>query len=469
MANTEENHYDVIVIGAGLTGLTTAFQLARAGKRVAIVERENRVGGQIRTRREKEFVFETGPNTGVLNNSEIIELFHQIEACEAEIACRKSKRRLIFKKGRLHALPSDPVSGLLTSLFTWKDKFGILLEPLRRKGNNPDESVAGITERRLGRSFLDYAVDPFISGIYAGDPEKLVTRHALPKLYLLEQQFGSFIKGAVKKAKEPKSPKEKEVTKEVFSVYGGLEQWIQRIHELLVTRFSAHVSIFRECQNTTIRRNAEGKAWSVEFLKDDSPQKLTAKIVIPTIAGYEYGALLPFVSDEWLQPIVRLEYAGVIQVSIGIKELKGVDLSAFGALVPTKEKREVLGILFLSSCFKDRAPQEGALLSIFIGGTKRKELLTLSDNEVEALVRRELHGVLGIAEDHPIDLLAIHRHPQAIPQYTADSDSRNYAIQQIENTYEGLILGGNIHGGIGMSDRVRQAFGLARRAIDQLG
>ena len=108
-------------------------------------------------------------------------------------------------------------------LFRWRDKFGILLEPFRTKGTNPDETVGALTIRRLGRSYLDYAVDPFLSGVYAGDPMRLVTRYAMPKLYNLEQNYGSFIRGAFAKAKQPKSDRDKLANQE------GLfcERWIR--------------------------------------------------------------------------------------------------------------------------------------------------------------------------------------------------------------------------------------------------
>lgn len=210
---------DVVVIGAGVTGLTTAFLLIKKGLKVLLLEKNSRVGGQMETIREDGFVFETGPNTGVVSNAEVVELFQMLQSrCSLEVARKEAKVRLIWKDGAFHALPSGLSSAVTTPLFTWNDKIRILFEPFRKKGNNPFESIGDLTRRRLGKSFLDYAIDPFISGIYAGDPGKLVTRFALPKLYNLEQNYGSFIRGAIKKGSEPKSERDKLATKEVFSV-----------------------------------------------------------------------------------------------------------------------------------------------------------------------------------------------------------------------------------------------------------
>lgn len=221
----EHRSTDILIIGAGLTGLTTGFWLTRAGKNIHILEKSDRVGGQIHTFREKDFVYESGPNTGVVSYPEVAELFAALSpACKLETAREESKRRLIWKGDRFRALPSGLFSAITTPLFTLGDKFRILGEPLRAKGNNPDESVGELAARRLGQSFLHYAVDPFLSGVYAGDPMKLVTRYALPKLYNLEQQYGGFIRGTIAKARQPKTSRDRLATKKVFSATGGLDR-----------------------------------------------------------------------------------------------------------------------------------------------------------------------------------------------------------------------------------------------------
>ncbi len=223
---------EIIIIGAGLTGLTLAFYLIRNGKRVIIIEKEKHTGGVINTLNEQGFCFETGPNTGVLATSEIACLFEDLkDRCTLETANPKSKKRYILKNGKWEALPSGLLSAINTPLFTFGDKLRILGEPFRKPGTDPDESIAQLVKRRLGRSFLDYAVDPFISGIYAGDPAKLVTRFALPKLYTLEQNYGSFIRGAIKKRGEVKSESEKKATREVFSVKNGLGNLIKSLSD----------------------------------------------------------------------------------------------------------------------------------------------------------------------------------------------------------------------------------------------
>ena len=216
---------NIAIIGGGITGLTAAYYLKKAGLRFKVFEKSDHLGGVIRTVNDGDFLYETGPNSGVLGNAEMAELFEEIKKdCKIELADHSSARRLIWKKNKWHALPSGPVSAVTTPLFSLYDKFRILGEPFRKRGANPHESLAGLVRRRMGKSFLNYAIDPFILGIYAGDPEYIVPKYALPKLYNLEQKYGSFIGGTIKKRKEPKSDRDQKATREIFSAEGGLEQ-----------------------------------------------------------------------------------------------------------------------------------------------------------------------------------------------------------------------------------------------------
>jgi oxygen-dependent protoporphyrinogen oxidase len=214
---------DIVIIGAGLTGLSLAHFLKKKGRRPLVLEKDERPGGVIQTFSENGFVYESGPNTGVLSTKEIALLFEELNGnCTVETGQGGANKRYVMKNGRWEPLPSGLFSAVKTPLFTLGDKFRILGEPFRQPGTNPDESVADMVRRRLGNSFLDYAVDPFISGIYAGDPSRLVTRYALPKLYALEQNYGSFIKGTIRKSREKKSDDDRKATREVFSARGGL-------------------------------------------------------------------------------------------------------------------------------------------------------------------------------------------------------------------------------------------------------
>ncbi len=442
---------DIVIIGAGLTGLTTAFYLKKQGRNVLILEQQDRAGGQIHTFREQGFIYESGPNTGAVSHPEVAELFQLLEPdCEIEIAREEAKRRLIWKGDCFHELPNSLLGGLTTPLFSFYDKFRILGEPFRKKGTDPDEPVGELARRRLGKSYLDYAVDPFISGVYAGDPMQLATRFALPKLYTLEQQYGGFIKGAVAKAREPKTERDRLATKKVFSVKNGLGN--------LTAALAKHIGeerILLSVKDIRIQPGPEG--WKTVCSLPSGQLDILSRQVITTTGGYSLPALLPFISTEEWQPVTNLQYAPVVQVSVGIKDMEDLSFNAFGGLIPSCEKKDVLGILFPAVCFSGRAPEGGALFSFFLGGVRHPEFLSLTDPEIMDLVRRECVSLLKFPQVKDPDLIRIFRHFRAIPQYKKDSGERLEKIRQLENQYPGLILAGNIRDGIGMADRIRQA------------
>ncbi|MEI7504778.1 MAG: protoporphyrinogen oxidase, partial [Paludibacter sp.] len=193
---SNETTTDVVVLGAGLTGLTTAHYLKKANKNFIVLEKQNRVGGVIQSKQEDGFLLEEGPNTGVVGNATVVELFEDLAGrCELELGGENVKKRFILKNGQWEHLPQGLKDAINTPLFSLKDKFRILGEPFRPAGKNPHENLASFVKRRMGASFLNYAIDPFIIGVYAGDPNYLIPKYALPKLYDLEQKYGSLIGG----------------------------------------------------------------------------------------------------------------------------------------------------------------------------------------------------------------------------------------------------------------------------------
>lgn len=439
--------HDTVIIGAGLTGLSTAFNLKNAGRDVLVLEKQNRIGGQICTYTEGGFTFESGPNTGVVSFPEVAELFQKLEGCcQMETARESSKRRLIWKGHRFHALPAGPFSAITTPLFTLADKFRILGEPWRKPGTDPDESVGALAQRRLGRSFYEYAVDPFVSGVYAGDPMKLCTRYALPKLYNLEANYGSFIRGAIAKRKEPKSSRDRLVTKKVFSAVGGLQQ--------LVEALARNVNIITGASDIRVMPDSEHR-WRVTY--NGGSKVVYCNHVVTTVGAYALPELLPFIDQALMHPISSLYYAPVIQVCVGVRHAGSHPMPAFGGLVPSCEHQKVLGILFPSDCFVQRAPDGGALYSYFLGGARHADYMEKSDEEIRQMVLESFHTMLGYPADVEPDLLRIFRHERAIPQYRSDSGLRLASVEAIQHQFQGLIIAGNLRDGIGMGNRIHQA------------
>ncbi len=437
----------VAVIGAGITGLTLAYYLKKAGIPVKVFEKSNRIGGVIQSTKKDSFIYEHGPNSGTLSNIEIVKLLDELkDDIRLQLAQSAAKKRLIWYHNHWEALPSGLWPAVKTPLFTFYDKLRILGEPFRAKGTNPDETVAEMVKRRLGQSFLDYAIDPFISGIYAGDPNYLVTKYALPKLYQLEQTYGSFIKGAIKKAKQPKTADEKRVTKEIFSVKGGLETIVKALAKHIGQE---HILLNQSDLKIVLKNNT--------YLVNN--EQFTH--VVSTVKASRLPDLFSFVKPDYWQPITNLRYAPVTEIGLGFKNWQGGNLNAFGGLVPMKEQKNILGLLFMSSIFKDRAPKNGALFTLFIGGIKRPDLTELSDDKLLSLVKQDFMKMMQLPDFKP-DMIFIKSYKQAIAQYGADSKQRLEAIALIEQQYPGLILAGSIRDGVGLADRVKQAVDISK-------
>lgn len=446
---------DIIVIGAGITGMTSAFELSRKGHDVAVLECLDRIGGQINTQHVDGFTFESGPNTGVIKYPEVVELFEHLDgACQIETALDSSKRRLIWKGNRFHALPSGLLSAVSTPLFRFRDKFRILGEPWRRKGTNPNESVGSLAARRLGKSFVDYAVDPFLSGVYAGDPYALPARCALPKLYQLEQNYGSFVRGSIAKAKIPKSQRDKKATKKVFSAKGGFSCLIDALANAL-----GRDNIITSAAD--IRIMPEGDGWKVTYCKDGQQHTVLCSKVVTTCGAYSLPSLLPFVDDATMADLSNLFYAPVVQIGVGISDCAGHQFKAFGGLVPSCEHKNVLGILFPSACFEGRSPSQGSAMAYFIGGTRHPEFLHKTDAELTSLVNDSLVDMLKYPAGTKADSIRIFRHERAIPQYMANTDARLAAVAKLQAQYPTLRIAGNLRDGIGIGDRIKQAFDIA--------
>lgn len=458
MNTTPDIH--TLIIGAGLTGLSTAHYLKKAGIPFKVLEKQAHPGGVIKTLQENGFTYETGPNTGVLGSSEIVEIFEDLKGlCELETADENAQKRYILKNGRWEPLPSGILQGIKTPLFATKDKFRLLGEPFRKKGTNPHETLAQMVKRRMGKSFLDYAVDPFIIGVYAGDPNVLIPKYALPKLYNLEQNYGSFIGGAIKKQMENKTEAEKKVTRKVFAARGGLSTLANALYE-----YNGKGNFEFGIQDLQI--NPKEGIYEATWEDDSGTHTLKARNIVFTGGSFELENLFPFIEKQELEKITQLNYAKITEVSLGFRQWDGIPLDGFGGLIPSKEKRDILGVLYMSTLFHNRAPEGGALLTIFMGGIRNPQVADMDDTQIRSTVEREITDLMGLKTFHP-DLFKITRYDYAIPQYDVYSGTRFVTIARLEDQYPGLILGGNMRDGIGMADRAKQGKMLANQVIER--
>ena len=439
---------DVLVVGGGISGLATAFGLARQGVAVEVLDAAQRAGGVIGTVRRDGALYETGPSSALDTTPLIDELLDALGIRNQRLEARTvAATRYIVRGGTLVALPTSPGALLTSPAFSLGAKFRLWREPFVAPAPpDADESVAAFVRRRLGTEILDFAVDPFVAGVYAGDPERLSLRSAFPRLHALEQKHGSLIKGQFKAARERRqNAGTAKHTAGSFSFRGGMQTLTDALARA-VGRVTTNAPVQR------IERAIDG-VWTVTGTLDGEPIVRRAGAVILAVPAYEAAPLMRERAPAAAQALATIEYAAVASVAtVFLRNDIAHSLAGFGFLVPKKEQRTILGSLFSSSMFEGRAGAGSALLTTFIGGLRNPELYARSDTEMAQLVRAELEALVG-ARGEPV-WTAITRWTHAIPQYNLGHRERLRAIEDAERALPGLFVCANFRGGISVGDRI---------------
>jgi protoporphyrinogen/coproporphyrinogen III oxidase len=438
---------DVLVVGAGISGLTTAFRLARGGCRVAVVEAAGRVGGAMETWTDGPWRFELGPNT-VVENHETVGRLIRDAGLEAEklVAAPSARRRYLYKAGRLVPLPSGPLSFVATPLFPPAAKLGLLKEPwIGRPPEGTEESIADFVRRRLGRSFLDDAVGPFVSGVYAGDPERLSMRWAVPRIWSLEQSHGSLIRGAFARRKGP-AP-------------GGAMISFRDGLETLPRKLAAEIGDVRTgVAVQRIVREAGG------YRAETSAGPVDAKHVVLAVPADVAAGLLDEATAGASRLFAQIPYAAVAVLALGWRRADvGHPLAGFGFLAPRKEGLRTLGCLFPSELFPGRTPQDHVALAAFAGGRTDPDIVTWDEDRIATTLIDELRGPLSLRGEPAWHL--VRRWPRAIPQYELGHGRFVERAGEIEQSLPGLHIGGNYLGGISVPNCIQNATELAERML----
>lgn len=459
-----ETTLDTITIGAGIAGLTLASELVAAGRTVAVLERSDAVGGAIRTAQVDGFCVEEGPTSLLDTHPEVTALLGRVGLADQRIFAQDAAaRRYIVRGGRPIALPLSPGQLLTTPLFSWGAKLRLLREPfIPAWDNRHEETIAGFVRRRLGDEILDYAVNPFVGGVYAGDPGRLGVKHAFPKLYALEQRYGSLIKGQIQGARERR--KRAETSKRRARMYSFCEG-LGALPAALSADLEGHIQT-----GATVVGVAHNKPlWHVTYRDDtQTTNTLVARSVVYTgrLTALPEVRFTPALDNEDLSP-GDVPYPPVTVLGLGF-EAGGVGhpLDGFGLLVPEVENRHILGVLFSSTLFPYRAPEGHVLLTVFVGGTRQPDLALLHTDKLLPLVLHDLRELLSVSGE-PV---MTHRctWPQAIPQYNVGYGCVQSALQNLEENHPGLYFGGNYRDGISVPDTIKSSIALGRSLNDFL-
>jgi oxygen-dependent protoporphyrinogen oxidase len=444
----------IAVLGAGITGLTAAWHLRRAGFSPIVLEKSPQVGGVIGAMRGDGWLHELGPNSLLEGSADVAAFIDEIGLGGRRIyAAPAAKQRYVVRGGQLVAMPSSPRTFLSTKLFSWRAKLWLAGEPFRRRAEpNREESVAGFVLRRLGREFLDYAVDPFVGGVYAGDPAQLSLPHAFPKLHALEQEHGSLIWGSFKRRNASGGPQGR-----IFSFPDGLGE----LPAALARSLGDAVRLKTEVK--TIRRTKHN--WEIDCQNGLQAWTETCAAVVCALPADALASLkTEGVPDaRQLGVLGEIEHPPLASVFTGFKRTDmGHPLDGFGVLIPQVERSPILGTLFSSSLFAGRAPDGHVALTSFVGGMRQPGLLKLDDGELLRLVQSELDRLFGI-RGLPV-FTHVQRWPRAIPQYTLGYQCYKDAIAAVEASAPGLFIGGNCRDGISLGNCIESGRRLANVA-----
>lgn len=435
---------DVIVVGAGLSGLVTAYRLHRAGLRVEVIEAAPQPGGVIASVRRDGLLFERGPNSGLDTSPAINALLEDLGIRDQRVdASKASSRRYVVRDGRMAALPTSPGAFVGTPLFSWRAKLRLFREPfIAAAPAGSEESIAQFVQRRLGREFLDYAIEPFVSGIYAGDPAALSVPAAFPRLYALERNYGSLIRGAILGARDRRSrggPAKNAAVS--FSFRAGLQTLTDALAHAVpsVTTGEAVTGVARASDGTFTVTVASGL-----------PSRHARAVVLATPA-FAAAGLIESLAPEAAQALAAIPYAPVaVVVSAYRRRAVSHPLDGFGVLAPAVERPNILGSLFSSTMFEGRAPPETVLFTTFLGGRRNPALAAAPDAELLEAVHSELGRLAGASEAPWFS--EITRWPRAIPQYTLGHLQRIAAVERAEQRVQGLHFCCNYRGGVSIGD-----------------
>ena len=456
----------VIIVGAGISGLALAYRLARLlrSAEVTVLEQSHRPGGTMWTERREGFQIEVGPNGFLDNKPSTLALCRDLGLSDRLLPASEAaeRNRYLFLAGKLRRLPNSLRSFLLSDLLSWHGKLSLLLERFRPKRIElADESIDAFVRRRAGPEAAQVLADALVTGIHAGDPTLLSVQAAFPRLALLEEQYGSVLKGMASTAKQRRAEavargEAYRRTGKMWSFRPGLCLLVHALCEHVPCQPILNVKVQRIERSTD---PSTPNAWTVHGEGED---RWIADAVALTCPAYQQAAMLADLDSDLAGATDKIAYNRVAVVALGYRRPDvPVDLDGFGFIVPQRTRRDILGVQWCSSIFPDRAPPGTVLLRAMCGGWNRPEIVDWEDARLLKAVMAELRAAMGI-EVAPL-FHHIIRWKRAIPQYHLGHRERVAWIEERLARHPGLFVGGNAYHGVSVNDCTEQAEVLAAR------
>ena len=447
----------VIIAGGGLSGLSLAWFLKelRPGWEVLVLEADARAGGKAWTIKEDGFVCEKGVN-GVLDNKPSTLALAARLGLEPLRSNDAANRRFVIKNGHLIQLPASPAQFLTSKLLSLPGRLRVLAEALVSKGDiSKDESLADFAKRRLGREAFKYLIDPMATGIYAGDPERLSLRSCFPRIHELERDYGSLIRAMIRLQIDARKKGKKGPGAGPGGVLTSFATGMNELVDALVRALGPAVRL----NSSVASISKQNTGWRV-FLKNG--EEFDAGHVVLACPVKAVSEALKETAPDIAKLAVKINYPPVSIVCMGIKQGTTENpMNGFGFLAPGSEKRSILGSLWDSSIFPNRAPEGYQLIRTLVGGARAPDLARLPDASLLDLVVKEFSELVGL-KGTP-EFVKIFRWEEAIPQYEKGHQALASEIDSTLRSYPGLYIRCNWLGGVSLNDSIANSERLARQ------
>ncbi|MEW5947004.1 MAG: protoporphyrinogen oxidase [bacterium] len=472
-----------VIVGAGISGLSTAYYLRKKADEagvpveIEILEAENRPGGKIITDRVHGFICEGGPNGFLDNRPWCMALAKEIGlGDELYPANAEAGKRFIVLSGRLQVVPESALAFFFSPILSVKGRLRVLAEPFMPRGaEGADETIGAFGRRRIGAEAVVKLLDPMVSGVFAGDVEKLSAGSCFPRIVEMEHEHGSLVRAMLKLRREargksaggePASGARKAGPAgpggTLYSFREGVHAIVERLAE------KAGDALRTSCRVAAVETE-EGSGGAggfvLRFENGSGMAPARADAVVLAAPAFSTRSILKNLSGEIAAELGEIPYAPMAVVCTGFaRAAVGHPLDGYGFLAPRREGMRLLGTLWTSSIFPNRAPGGSVLLRNMTGGAHDLRTPFLDDAELTAVVLEELKPLLGITGKP--SFVKIYRWRNAIPQYVVGHGERLRRMENILGArHPGLFLTGNAYRGIAMNDCVEDAAKTAERVL----
>jgi protoporphyrinogen/coproporphyrinogen III oxidase len=434
------------IVGAGLSGLATAFYVKRALPDVELVifEAAAEAGGALHTVEKQGFRFEAGGNGFLTNKPDCLRLVEDAGASALLLPSSDLARKRYIYTDRLHRMPESGKLFLQSKLMTLPQKLRMLGEffvPPRRDG--ADESLREFGDRRLGPAFTNVFLDAMSAGIYGSTPDRISVKAAFPLIVALEREYGGLFRGMLAKRKKEAGP-----GGVLTSTRGGISTMIR--HLASATPAEWH---YDEPVRSVERRGAG-------YVLHTSQGETTLDRVAICCTSFAAATMLETLDADIAQRLAAIQYSPIAVVGFGYFSLQD-PLDGFGLLTTTSSKQPILGVLWDSSIFPDRAPTGAKSIRAMIGGQRNPELVDQDDAGLIATARRGIRDTMGLGQDP--DVSFVKRWDRGIPSYAPGHVASVDALFALVARHPGLYLNCNAYRGIAMNDCARNSRELAER------